>query len=108
MTKHTPGAWGFMDDAAFRKPAFREAAPGITISSPSNTEPICRVSGYLQPLEANANLISAAPDLLRAVLLLTKAHCGHCGCDRHSTEGCSQCGLIRRGKQAIAKAEGTQ
>jgi len=64
--EHTKGPWGIMNDAALRKPAFMEEAPGITIASPHNTEPICRVSGYLQPLEANTALIAAAPELLEA------------------------------------------
>lgn len=63
---HTPKPWAFMNDAVLRKAAFQEAAPGITIASPANSEPICRVSGYLHPLEANARLITAAPDLLKA------------------------------------------
>ena len=59
----TSGPWGFLGDGVLRKAAYREAAPGITIASPHNTEPICRVSGYAQPLEANARLIAMAPEL---------------------------------------------
>jgi hypothetical protein len=53
--------------------AFREAAPGLTIASPSNTEPIARVSGYLQPVVANARLIAAAPDLLATLEAISTA-----------------------------------
>lgn len=47
--------------------AYMEAGAGLTIASPTNTEPICRVSGYLQPVVANARLIAAAPALLAAL-----------------------------------------
>ena len=71
--QHTPGPWQPMNDGPRnRQPwepwiAYAEAAPGLTIASPHNTEPICRVNGYLQPVEANARLIAAAPDLLAAL-----------------------------------------
>ena len=68
-TKHTPGPWGPMgpvDKPWELNQGTLEAAPGITIGSVTHTEPICRVSGYLQPLEANARLIAAAPELLEA------------------------------------------
>lgn len=65
---HTLGPWGLRGDAVCRRQAFGEVAPGITIGSPHNTEPICRVSGYCQPLEANASLIASAPDLLAACI----------------------------------------
>lgn len=67
----TPGPWYPMLDGPRidRKEwepwlALMEAAPGLTIGSVGHTEPICRVSGYLRPVEANARLIAAAPDLL--------------------------------------------
>ena len=69
MSKHTEGPWWIMNDGrGDGKPwvAHMEAAAGLTVGSPANTEPICRVSGYLQPVEANTALICAAPDLLAA------------------------------------------
>lgn len=79
MTTHTPTPWGVMHDgpAGDGMPwvAFREAAPGLTIGSPHNTELICRVSGYLQPVEANAahivrcvNNFDEAREWIRAAL----------------------------------------
>ena len=69
----TPGPWYPMLDGPRidRKEwepwlALMEAAPGLTIGSVGHTEPICRVSGYLRPVEANARFIAAAPDLLAA------------------------------------------
>lgn len=63
------------DGALYRKPwepwkAMMEAAPGLTIGSAHNTEPVCRVSGYLQPCVANAKLIAAAPLLYEACAAL--------------------------------------
>jgi hypothetical protein len=51
-----PGPWGRMGSPG--KPVVptqgsMEAAPGLTIGSIGNTEPIARFSGYLMPLEAN-------------------------------------------------------
>ena len=70
----SPGPWAPMGDGPKpdRKPwepwtAFMEAAPGLTIGSAGHTEPVCRVSGYLRPVVANARLIAAAPDLLAAL-----------------------------------------
>ncbi len=72
MNAFTPGPWGPMTDGPWRPDSWTpwnargEAAPGLTIGSIHNTEPICRVSGYLQPCIANARLIVAAPDLFDA------------------------------------------
>ena len=60
--------WVEMKDAVYKKPAFMEPAPGITICSPHNTEPIARFSGYLMPLEANVSFaIHARTDLPEAL-----------------------------------------
>lgn len=60
---HTPKPWGM---TKAQQGSF-EAAPGITVFSSSNTELICRVSGYLQPLAANAQLIVLSPDMFEFV-----------------------------------------
>ncbi len=80
MSKHTPGPWGPMaslsDDETIAWTPIQgklEAAPGLTIGSPHHTEPICRVSGYLQPVVANARLIAAAPEMLEALEQTRKA-----------------------------------
>ena len=44
-----------------------EVSPGLTIGSIHHTEPICRVFGYLLPVVTNARLISAAPDMEKAL-----------------------------------------
>ena len=67
MSAHTPGEWWPMGDGPLRDDlwvpwtAFGEAAGGITIGSTEHTEPICRVSGYLQPVIDNARLIAVSP-----------------------------------------------
>ena len=84
MSQHTKGPWGAMSDG----PVFRinlwqpwqgslEAAPGLTIGSPHNTEMICRVSGYLQPVVANARLISLAPEMYDLVAYVAMHRCQH-------------------------------
>ena len=77
---HSEGQWWPMMDGPKenRQPwepwaAFMEAAPGLTIGCTSNTEPLCRVSGYLVPVVANAALIARAPDLAHALVGLVKA-----------------------------------
>ena len=69
--EHTPAKWGIMPDGpqGDGKPwaAHMEAAAGLTIGCDSNTEPVCRVSGYLMPVKANARLIASAPALLSAM-----------------------------------------
>jgi len=59
-TKGTWGPYGSPDKRWEPTRGSMEAAPGLTIGSTDNTEPICRVSGYLQPLEANADFICTA------------------------------------------------
>lgn len=54
-------------DPTYRQAAWavmEPAAGGLTIASPVNTEPICRVSGYLQPVVGNARFIARARTLL--------------------------------------------
>ena len=81
--KHTPLPWGPYGEPDKRWEPTQgtlEAAPGLTIGSPANTEPICRVSGYLQPLQANADFIVKATnchyDLLEALKAYVVWHSG--------------------------------
>lgn len=55
--------------------AYQEAAPGLTIGTTDHTEPLCRVSGYLRKVEAEANLIIESvneQEALRAKLKLAQ------------------------------------
>ena len=71
-----PGPWGPMGDPRFPERLWlptqgsMEAAPGLTIGTVHHTEPICRVSGYLQPVVENAHLIAAAPEMYAALILV--------------------------------------
>jgi len=70
--EHTPGPWN-----AGRTPHYllagqvRTGTP-LTIRSPHNTEEIATVWTCCLPTEANAKLISAAPDMLEALKYVTK------------------------------------
>ena len=59
-TKGKWGPYGSPDKRWEPVQGCMEGAPGVTICSTDNSEPICRVSGYLQPLEANAEFICRA------------------------------------------------
>ena len=70
--QHQFGPWGPSDDPNLKckwqlRRELLESAPGLTIFSVHNTEPICRVSGYMQPVVENARLIAAAPDMLEVL-----------------------------------------
>jgi hypothetical protein len=74
MSNYTRGDWGLMHDGPVRDDYWEPwrahgetASGGLTIGSDGHTEPICRVSGYLHNVQANARLIIAAPKLLRAL-----------------------------------------
>ena len=63
MNKFTLGQWTIEGP----RQGSLGAALGISIFSVDHTEPICRVWGYLHDVEANAQLIAAAPDMLEAL-----------------------------------------
>jgi hypothetical protein len=72
--KATPGPWDRYGDYRFPiKPqqGSLEAAPGLSIGSVTHTEPIARFSGYLMPVEENADFCIHArtdiPLLLKAL-----------------------------------------
>lgn len=105
-TKHTSGPWGIMNDGPngdmMPWKASNEAAPGLTIGSLHNTEYIARVNGYCLPIEANALLIIAAPDLLTALQRLLDT-CGDACLTAghlHTPESCSMCNA----RETIARA----
>lgn len=79
----TPGPWGrygsSIDPLTGRDGPPRpskgslEAAPGLSIGSVQHTEPLARFSGYLLPVEANADLVVAAVNALPALLAEVRA-----------------------------------
>ena len=86
-----------------------ETVPGLTIGSIRHTEPICRVFGWLLPVRANAQLISASPDTLESLIeilpiaegLLIR-ECSESGEDMSPEEAAK----FERAHKAIAKAKG--
>lgn len=114
--KATPGPWGIT--AAGQ--GSLEAAPGRSIFSSTNTEPVARVSGYLMP-DGNATFIAAAdPTTIiawgKALLLADKA----LGGDDHDVdqdvlymtgradEPCTKCLVDHEALAAIAKIKGEE
>ena len=74
MPEYTQGPWGPMGNPHLTPEELwtpskgaMEVSPGLTIGSIHHTEPICRVFGYLLPVVTNARLISAAPDMEKAL-----------------------------------------
>ena len=72
--EYTQGPWGPMGNPYLTPEELwtpskgaLEVSPGLTIGSIHHTEPICRVFGYLLPVVTNARLISAAPDMEKAL-----------------------------------------
>ena len=72
--EYTQGPWGPMGNPHLTPEELwtpnrgvMEVSPGLTIGSIHHTEPICRVLGYLLPVVTNARLISAAPDMEKAL-----------------------------------------
>ena len=68
LAKISKWPWGIMADGPYGdgKPwkAHMESAEGLTIGSSYHTEPIARLSGYLHPVEANADFFIHAPQWL--------------------------------------------
>ena len=110
MSKHTPGIW-FLDDVA-KDDVYRYII--------SESGFVCRIDLRQQPskeiAEANARLIAAAPELLKALIEILERlenHPSH-PCDELTEEQECEIGgdtaefsyLVRIGKQAIAKATG--
>ena len=72
--EYTPGPWGpygnphlTPEELWTPSKGALEVSPGLTIGSIHHTEPICRVFGYFLPVVTNAWLISAAPDMEKAL-----------------------------------------
>ena len=79
MPEHTRGPWGPMGNPNSTKEELwtpskgaMEPAPGLTIGSPHNAEPICRVLGYLQPVILNAHVIVASPEMVKVLELVAR------------------------------------
>lgn len=95
MSKHTPGPW--LVDAT---------GDGINIVQPVSEDQIAEVFGEQFPdeVEANAQLIAAAPDLL-AALYLALPYVEVQDGDEHYKPG-AVANTIKTMQAAIAKAEG--
>jgi len=91
---HTPGPW-YAYREGDRNRHFRDQ-DSYTVMTPKHTEPVAHCGSYLMPAKANANLISAAPDLLSVAKKIV---------DDPSFEMLDTdiCGALEK---AIAKAEG--
>lgn len=118
-SQHTPEPWGIMNDgpAGDGKPwqTYKELRPGLTISSPHNTEPIGRLSGYLQPIEANAERILACvngcaglnPEAMSDLMSACEGLCKALNCLLSGGHLASEEFLLDEGRKAIAKAKET-
>lgn len=85
-TKHTPGPWKVNQSST----RFELLGPDVF--------PILRINGGMVPIEANARLIAAAPELLDALKALVN-------CPDYKHIGTLE---MVQAKAAIAKAEGRQ
>lgn len=94
MQAHTPGPWECYADLPSTDPSWH------IVTSAGRTRVVANV--HIEPGnatdEANASLISAAPDLLAAC----KACLDNCGC-QEDNDPCANCARL---EAAIAKAEG--
>lgn len=106
--KHTPGPWKY-DGVT---PIVLDGA-GRIVADVITMDPLFPDA---PPVDANARLIAAAPELLEAALLLESAEAAHANCDECEAEWppelCGSCfppfdeARLKR-KDAIAKASGT-
>lgn len=107
MTQHTPGPWAWIGDHTHKQFDIYELAQGIHAGHDSKH--ICTINNLPRHklenrdagrAEANARLISAAPDLLSALREMVAEWNRHGCCD--STDA------RYKADQAIAKAEGKE
>lgn len=101
-TKHTPGPWCYTDNFGIVKfDSLGQLAVRIA-------EPACRTT---HEGEANARLISAAPELLEALKAVVHECCTpepeHYG-RSHQQQMADRMAAFDRARAAIAKAEGRQ
>jgi len=118
MCKHTPGPW-----VAFYKRKY-----GIWLVSLPSSDSSMRINIFPngvpgdtdEECEANARLIAAAPEMLKAAIKILNFHCASCGqiashCQRDKDgdiriikrQDCARCHFGEL-KLAVAKAEGRQ
>ena len=81
MSKHTQGPWEILN----------------TLEICAGNKDICEMKGWMNEDQANARLIAAAPDLLKALEEISL-------CSQNSMSSKDECGRIARA--AIAKAKG--
>lgn len=105
--KNTPGPWKYDGGP----PIVLDSA-GRIVANVITMDPL--FPGAL-PVDANARLIAAAPELLEAALLLDSAETAHANCDECEAEWppelCGSCSPLfdearLKRRAAIAKAEG--
>lgn len=83
MNKHTPGPWQIL----------------ITLEICADNKHICEMKSWMDEDQANAQLISAAPDLLKVLEELRE-------CSDYWSEYDVPLGIVDRINAAIAKAKG--
>jgi hypothetical protein len=89
-TNHTPGPWNIVSTATYFE------------INDSEKFPILRINGGMTPIEANARLIAAAPELLEPLEYFTAfADLNDDGEDERFTA------MLAKAHAAIAKAIGT-
>jgi len=120
VTKHSPGPWEWdgrarVDSVPLRHDAPYDNGKGQIVPYVSGMVALPYAAGNEDgELEANARLIAAAPDLLKAAVALEAAEHAHANCDECNGEGmpelCPKCfplfddARLKR-RAAIAKAE---
>ncbi len=113
--------WGYYGgpDAMEPKQGSLEAAPGLTIGTPHNTEPIARFSGYLMDCEASVRFTLHARTqlpkmnkLVREMLEIIQHSKAAINIRGHKMKGCEvedcwACMVTRRIDQFVERMENT-
>lgn len=73
MSKHAPGPWSIE-----RRHDGRPFGISAPLIAKSDVDCVCEFGMNAENVEANANLIAAAPDMLKALQLVDQWMVGHC------------------------------